>query len=101
PQRRPALADALARALPECAITGMAAGLHLPLTLPSGTDAAAVAASARRRGLHIIDLAAYRIRPVPHRPGLVLGFGNLPDPAVTPAVRELAAAIRDAGPSSR
>ena len=73
----------------------MAAGLHLTLTLPVGVDAAAVVTRARRRGLRVGDVAAYRIRSEPRTPQLVLGYGNLADNAVEEAAAQLTASIRD------
>jgi GntR family transcriptional regulator / MocR family aminotransferase len=93
-QRRSALVDALDRRLPECDVVGMAAGLHLVLTLPTEVDAAAVVRRGRQRGVQVSDLAAYRIRPEPTSPALVLGYGNLADSAVDDAVAQLAAAVR-------
>jgi GntR family transcriptional regulator / MocR family aminotransferase len=93
--RRARLIDALAERLPRCRVSGMAAGLHLPLALPDGVDAATVVTNARRRGVHVVDESAYRIRPDP-RQALVLGYGNLTDPAVDPAVAALALSIGSA-----
>jgi GntR family transcriptional regulator/MocR family aminotransferase len=94
-QRRTALVDALADRLPKCAVSGMAAGLHLTLALPTGADAAAVVRRAQRSGVRVSDLAGYRIRSEVSSPGLVLGYGNLADSAVDDAVAHLAAAVLD------
>lgn len=92
--RRAALVEELERRLPRCRIEGMAAGLHLPLRLPDGVDAAAVAARAHRRGLRVVELDRYRIRVGSHPPYLVLGYGNLADSSVDEAVAQLATAVR-------
>ncbi len=97
--RRDALVDALGRLLPGCAISGVAAGLHLVLALPPGTDAPAVVRRAAAHGLRVTDLAGYRIRPV-DRPALVLGYGNLAEATVEAAVTVLAAAVRAGGPAA-
>ena len=92
--RRESLLAALATHLPRCPLTGAAAGLHLVLHLPAGTDAAAVVSRAAATGLRLTALDRYTTTPA--APALVLGYGNLPDPAVEEAVTLLAAAIRDA-----
>jgi GntR family transcriptional regulator/MocR family aminotransferase len=91
--RRRVLLDALARLLPECEVGGAAAGLHLLLRLPQGTNASVVARAAARRGLLVADLDRFRTRPDPDHPALVLGYGNLADSAVTAAVSVLAETI--------
>jgi GntR family transcriptional regulator/MocR family aminotransferase len=93
--RRDALAAALAARLPEVRVAGAAAGLHLLVHLPAGTDAAAVAAGARAAGVRVASLDTYRLEPGP--PGLVLGYGNLARHQVETAVGRLAAAVRSAG----
>ena len=92
--RRDALAAALAARLPEARVSGAAAGLHLLVHLPAGTDAAAVVARARAAGVRVASLDTYRVEPGP--PGLVLGYGNLAGHQVEAAVARLAAAVRSA-----
>ncbi|ROO85731.1 GntR family transcriptional regulator [Actinocorallia herbida] len=53
-----------------------AAGLHLGAWLPPGTDDTAAASAAARHGVSIYPLSMFA-RAAP--PGLVLGFGALPD----------------------
>lgn len=89
--RRDAVVRALARELPECPVTGAAAGLHLLLHLPAGLDTGRVVRTAAARDVHVADLAAYRITA--GSPGLVLGYGNLSDASVDDAVTRLAAAL--------
>jgi GntR family transcriptional regulator / MocR family aminotransferase len=91
--RRDRLVRALGRQLPDCPISGVAAGLHIVLDLPPGTDGAAVVARAAQRGVRVISLRTYRAA-ADHREALVLGYGNLDDRAVERAVRELATAVR-------
>jgi len=91
--RRDALVQAIRAELPECRLSGIAAGLHVLLSLPDGVDAAAVTAEAASRGVRVANLDRYRVLPVPAEPGLVLGYGNLADHAVGEAVRALARAV--------
>jgi GntR family transcriptional regulator / MocR family aminotransferase len=93
--RRDRLVQALDRQLPDCSISGIAAGLHLVVDLPPGADADAVVAGAAQRGVRVISLGTYRATAKGGQ-ALVLGYGNLDDRAVEQAVRELAAAVRAA-----
>ncbi|WP_204082961.1 PLP-dependent aminotransferase family protein [Asanoa ishikariensis] len=88
--RRDLLLAALARAIPEGTVDGTAAGLHVLLHLPAGTDAGAVVQSAARAGLSLMALDDYRAeRPATPTPVLVLGYGNLADGEIAPAVATL------------
>jgi GntR family transcriptional regulator/MocR family aminotransferase len=90
--RRDALVAALARRLPDCEPTGVAAGLHLVVRLPAGTDEAAALGSARSRGVGLSGLSEHRIEPGP--PALLLGYGRIAEPAIEPAVAALADSLR-------
>jgi GntR family transcriptional regulator/MocR family aminotransferase len=91
-RRRDALVAALGRLLPECPTAGVAAGLHLVMRLPAGTDERAVLDAAHDRGLGLFGITEHRVKPGP--PALLLGYGRLPEPAVEPAVRTLADSLR-------
>ena len=95
--RRDALVRALAEQVPGSRISGVAAGLHLLLHLPTSTDTAAVVAAAAARSVRVADLASYHATPDRPAHGLVLGYGNLADNIVTDAVTHLAAALQDTG----
>jgi GntR family transcriptional regulator / MocR family aminotransferase len=90
--RRDALVAALDELLPGCEPAGVAAGLHLVVHLPAGTDEQAVLDAARSRGLGLSGISEHRIEPGP--PALLLGYGRLPEPAIGPAVRLLADSLR-------
>ncbi|WP_037494811.1 MocR-like pyridoxine biosynthesis transcription factor PdxR [Solirubrobacter soli] len=77
-ERRDALVAALEERLPRCRVTGVAAGLHLLLRLPPGTDEAAVVQQLGERRIRIRGLAGYRLRPRDDDPALVIGYGRLP-----------------------
>ena len=62
-QRRDAVLDALERWLPAAVPSGVAAGLHVLVTLPAGVDEAAVAARALAAGVRV-----YPLRHVPGAP---------------------------------
>lgn len=92
-ERRDALVTALEARLPQCEIGGVAAGLHLLLRLPPGTDEAAVVKALAERRIRIRGLAGYRLTPVPREPALVVGYGRLPLAAIDAAVEQLASVM--------
>jgi GntR family transcriptional regulator / MocR family aminotransferase len=83
--KRAVLLNALATALPDARVRGIAAGLHVVLELPGGAEEADVVARAKRAGVHVHGLATFT-RSHPHPPSLVLGYG-------LPSERELQAAV--------
>ena len=90
-QRRDATIRALGRQLPELATSGIAAGLHLVLHLPDGTDDVAVEARARELGVLVKPLSShYRDDS---RPGLVINYAAHHPAELERAVRLLATAI--------
>ncbi|HWH01166.1 MAG TPA: PLP-dependent aminotransferase family protein [Pilimelia sp.] len=91
-RRRDALVTALARHLPTARVFGVAAGLHLVVELPTGTDDAALAAAARAAGLAPVPLSALREAGA-GPPGLVLGYAAHAPDELTAAVRTLAALL--------
>ncbi|NUR92347.1 MAG: PLP-dependent aminotransferase family protein, partial [Nonomuraea sp.] len=91
--RRDTLVRALADQLPDFPVSGVAAGLHLLLRLPTAVDPAAVVRAAAARSLRVADLAAYHATEDHADHGLVLGYGNLADGAVDEAVARLRAAV--------
>ncbi|MBZ2198279.1 MocR-like pyridoxine biosynthesis transcription factor PdxR [Occultella gossypii] len=99
-RRRDAFVDALARHLPGCSVTGLAAGMHLVLELPPGVVADDVVTRAGARGVAVVSLGRYQRVPAapddhgePPPQALVLGYGNLADARVDDAVGRLAAVI--------
>jgi GntR family transcriptional regulator / MocR family aminotransferase len=92
--RRAALIDALAAELPGARVRGIAAGLHVTVELPRGAAEAAVRVEAAERRIALASTSDYGEPSGP--PTLMLGYGHLPEAAVRPAVRELAAAVRAA-----
>ena len=88
--RRAALTDAFARHAPRVRLTGLAAGFQAVALLAPDADEAAVvaAAGARRIGLH--GLGGYRSNPDGAPPGLVIGFGNVRERAIEPAITAVA-----------
>jgi GntR family transcriptional regulator/MocR family aminotransferase len=96
-ERRDVLVGELARRIPGAMVSGVAAGMHLVLELPDGTDPAAIRSATRARGVRVVALDAYRAEGS-GPPGLVLGYGNLADQQVVTGVAALADAMADCCP---
>ncbi|HEX4009548.1 MAG TPA: PLP-dependent aminotransferase family protein [Solirubrobacteraceae bacterium] len=95
-RRRDAMVHALARDLPEATVHGVAAGLHVTVVLSGGAGEDAIRAQARRRRVEIETMNEFRPGAGGRPPALLLGYAQLPEPAIRAGVRELAAAIRAA-----
>lgn len=92
-RRRRRLLEALQTQLPGLAVTGIAAGMHLVLTLPPGSSATEIAAAGADAGLALTPLSRYEFSD--RRPeSLVLGYGDLDDALVEEAVACLAVVVR-------
>ena len=91
-RRRAALCAALAQELPDAVVAGVPVGLFVRVSLPSGTDEAAVLESIRRRGVSLDGVGQNALAP--HAPGLVVGFAGMPEPTLEQAVAVLAAEVR-------
>ncbi len=92
-ERRDVLRALLAEHLPEARVSGAAAGLHVVLELPAGTDEAALVQRARERGIGVEAMAHHRLDPLRSPPALLVGYARTPTPGLAPAVRELAATV--------
>jgi predicted enzyme related to lactoylglutathione lyase len=95
-RRRDALVGALRRYLPQARVAGVAAGLHLAVYLPEGTDEAAALAAARGRGIGTAGLSEHRTQPGP--PALLLGYGRITQPSIDAGVRAVSAALTRRSP---
>ena len=91
-RRRDRLLAAVAAHLPDVAVEGVAAGVHVLVRLPEGVDDRAVAAEAEDLGVRVVPLSRYAFDP-PARGGLVIGYGRMHEDALEPAVRLLARAV--------
>jgi GntR family transcriptional regulator / MocR family aminotransferase len=92
--RRDALLAALAEHLPGASAEGVEAGLHLLVRLPDDADEVALAAAARRLGVHVAGLAGYYHDLDAGGPGLVIGYGKAAEHQIADGVARLAAAYR-------
>lgn len=93
--RRDALARALDTHLPGLGLEGVAAGLHVLLRLPSGTDDRALAAAAECEGVQVSPLSIFSISGKA-QPGIVIGYGRVPAREMDEAIAALARALRQA-----
>jgi GntR family transcriptional regulator/MocR family aminotransferase len=91
-RRRDALLTGLRAHLPEAEVHGVAAGLHLLVTLPWAADDTALAARIAAVGVRVQPLSWHRGRP--GVPGLVLGYAAHTPDRLTEAAARLARAIR-------
>jgi GntR family transcriptional regulator/MocR family aminotransferase len=89
--RHQTLLAALARWLPEARPSGTGAGLYELVELPDGTSESALLAACAELGVGMEGLSWHRFS---HggQPGIVLGFGNLSEPAIEHGVKLIAKA---------
>jgi len=99
-RRRDRLLAALARALPDPQVTGVAAGMHALLHLPPGVGEAETVAAAAARGLTLDGMRDYRMPTVDYPDALVIGYGTPPAHAFTTAVARLCAILQPGQPIS-
>jgi len=90
--KRALLLDAVAKALPDARLGGIAGGLHAVLELPPGSDESAVIAEADRRGVKVQGLSDYTLDH-PRPPSLVIGYGPPSDRELRQAVAVIAEAV--------
>jgi GntR family transcriptional regulator / MocR family aminotransferase len=98
-RRRDALVEALADALPQATIRGIAAGLHATIELPAEYDERAILDEARARRIDLTTMGAFWIGQPAGRPTLLIGYGQIPEPVIRTAVDELADAVRTTVPA--
>lgn len=92
--RRDLLVGELARVLPEATVHGIAAGLHATVELPGDYDEQAIVDLARRRGIVLRTMRDFWIPPSTGAPTLLVGYAQIPDPAIPTAVRALGDVVR-------
>lgn len=95
--RRDAITDALARWLPDAVPSGVAAGMHVLVTLPNDVDEVDLTARAADAGVRVYPLGQFRVRRRPgHAPAILLGYGRLEPSVIDEGVRRLADAVEAA-----
>jgi GntR family transcriptional regulator / MocR family aminotransferase len=94
-QRRDTLMAALADYFPEATPSGIAAGLHLLVSLPPEIDDVALTERAAAEGVGVEALSHYRVRRRPDLPtGLVVGYGSITPSQTAQGVKILAELAR-------
>lgn len=94
--RRERLETRVAAELDGCHVSGMRAGLHCLIELPSTADERRITAEGLRRGVRLDGLASYRLdSAAPRRaPAMVIGYGAPPPHRFDTALDRAIAAIR-------
>ena len=90
-RRRDRLVEAL-DGVPSAGVTGIAAGLHVVVTLPGhrAAEESAIVTRAERAGLSLLGLSFFREQPTPEAPAaLVIGYARPPDHAFGGALQTL------------
>lgn len=87
-RRRDALVRALKTHLSTLPVEGVAAGLHLVVSLPPRTDEDALVDAAAGHSLRVYGLGPHRLRPGP--PGLLLGYASVSESDIEAGVALLA-----------
>ena len=88
--RRDAVIAAIHAHLPESNVHGVAAGLHMMVTIPSHCDERTLVSSARNESIRIWGVSPYHSRPAGKHPALVMGYGGLQDSSIAEGVWRLA-----------
>ena len=94
--RRDVLVRALADSLPQATVRGVAAGLHVTVELSAADNERAISDEAHHRRVALETMSEYRSDVVERPPALVLGYAQMPEPAIRAGVREIAEAVRAA-----
>ena len=84
-------------ALPDATVSGIAAGLHLTVTLAAPVDEDSLRAECARRRVEISTISDYTPGAFARQPTLLLGYAQVPEPAIAAGIAELAAAVTAAG----
>jgi GntR family transcriptional regulator/MocR family aminotransferase len=100
-QRRDAVVAALARWLPDARPSGIAAGVHLCVTLPEGIDEAELTARVADAGVLIYPIHPFRVETVSAAPQFLLGYGNLTPERIDEGVRVLANVVAELRPANQ
>jgi len=96
-ERRSALVDSISKELgPRVKVLGDEAGMHLAVTLPTGSRDLEIAERAARQNLWIWPLSTSYLGKVA-RPGFILGFGSTAVAEIPRAVRKLRSLLAASG----
>jgi GntR family transcriptional regulator/MocR family aminotransferase len=93
--KRQRLIDSLAEHAPHVELSGLAAGFHAVAHLPDALDERQIVALARERSIGLYPMSRYRADGQTRPPELVLGFGNVSEPAIQRGVAAIAELLRE------
>jgi GntR family transcriptional regulator / MocR family aminotransferase len=91
--RRDALITALAERLPGCSVHGVAAGLHLMVSLPLDVDERALVAAAREASIEVLGVYPFHARPEGKSPALLMGYGGIETNLISEGIERLAGLV--------
>jgi GntR family transcriptional regulator / MocR family aminotransferase len=98
-RRREALVTSLSRYASDVAVTGLAAGCHAVLRLPTGVTEESAVDGCAARSVAVYGMSRYRSDRGTEPAELVLGFGNVRESAIVDAMRRVGPVLQ--GRSSR
>jgi GntR family transcriptional regulator/MocR family aminotransferase len=90
---RDALVAAVGEHLPRARVEGISAGLHVLLRLHQMVDAQQLVGAAIEHSLGVYPLTLHMMKPQRDTDSLVLGYGNLSEPAIHEGIRLLAVVL--------
>jgi GntR family transcriptional regulator / MocR family aminotransferase len=88
--RRDAVVKTLTQHLPRLRVSGIAAGLHVVLELPTHELAACARERAAAAGILIQTLSQHALPGYQGPAGILIGFGSIPEPTIPLAVEHIA-----------
>jgi len=91
--RRDLLVRGLQQELPQLAVSGIAAGLHVVLELPSTAEEEEARERVSRAGIAVQTVSEHALPGYQGRRGLLIGYGAVHEQALERAAHELAAAV--------
>jgi GntR family transcriptional regulator / MocR family aminotransferase len=96
-RRREALVSSLARYSSDVAVTGLAAGCHAVLRLPSRVTEESAVEGCAARSVAVYGMSRYRSDRGIEPAELVLGFGNVRESAIVDAMRRVGPVLQGPG----
>jgi GntR family transcriptional regulator/MocR family aminotransferase len=91
--RRDLVVSLLGELLPNHRVSGISAGLHVVLTMPSHAAAAAARREAEAAGIAVELLEGHSFAAYAGPAGLLIGYGGISEPSLDRAIRQLARII--------